>query len=71
MREDTDRLNSVAPYPAKNLALAATSLFPPPRQRERRGEYLDLLTSSSSQSYFTFSKSPMLQLLSKYAFVGA
>ena len=31
----------------------------------------DLLTRSSSESYFSFSKSPMLQVLSKYAFVGA
>jgi hypothetical protein len=28
MREDADRLKSVAHYPAKNLALAATSLHP-------------------------------------------
>jgi hypothetical protein len=34
-------------------------------------ERVDPLASWSSETYFSFSKSPMLQLLSKYAFVGA
>ncbi len=44
---------------------------PSAEPKARRRERVDPLASWSSETYFSFSKSPMLQLLSKYAFVGA
>jgi hypothetical protein len=69
MRADTNRVTPTADYPARKLAPAAPC--PPAATKERREECLEPPSRSSSEAYLSFSKSPMLQLLSKYAFVGA